>query len=692
MDVASPFELALVGILRASLATIPIFVIVLTITTLGHRWLAPWARQAMWSLVLVRLLLPVSIGSPVSLQSGLLQLWETVPMHVEPMNAQSPAHLRFRSNTAEQPWTAATAYAQPLPEAAAAHQVDWSELILVGGASVLFGGMCMVAAWTLVTTWKLRRWVRSGAECKREEWLALLAEGQQRFGIRSRVSLRILPSLTGPATCGWWRPSILLPGDAEAWSSTQMRHVLWHELAHISRHDVAANWFLAVIRVLHWWNPMFWWAERRWLAERELACDALVLQRLDGAGAREYCQTLLHFLERLAAKSGNRGSTIAPGLVPFWGHKHEVRSRLAELSTLARPELSGRRWAACGLVIMLAVTGLSDVATPRESKSLAGPVELPSGTTWSLFSPAASSTDTPRTEQTYDVSAAIAHLREEDPELSEKIAALSLQQILQGVLQPTVSTATSTLPPVTSTCVIQEQLLVANATAEQHREIRQLLNLWNKSGLRQVSIEQRIITTGASLKDLLRSAGGTVLNVAPVSEPQSFAKDREQIEPAFVRILDPDEMVTLMAKLQGDARSNILFAPKVTAFDGMSVTLLDGVQRPFVTGLRTVDQGVDPQVSVVTEGVQIQFRPSLAVDGTKTQLQFQCQESRVERVEVLETTSADASSNVQIPHVSRSVVATDSAIPDGHTLLVAPIRRDDDGRLRLYLVTPRALR
>jgi hypothetical protein len=71
--------------------------------------------------------------------------------------------------------------------------------------------------------------------------------------------------------------------------------------------------------------------------------------------------------------------------------------------------------------------------------------------------------------------------------------------------------------------------------------------------------------------------------------------------------------------------------------------------------------------------------------------QFQYQESRVESVEVLETTSADESANVQIPHVSRSEVATASEIPDGHTLLVAPLRRDETGKLRLYLVTPRVL-
>lgn len=689
MDVASLFELAVLGLWRASLATIPIFAVVLAVTTLGRRWLAPWARQTLWSLVLIRLLLPVSFGSPVSLQSC-LQIWGSVPARVEPVNPQFPDDLALRSHSAELTWAPAV-HSQPLPAAATAQQVDWLALAAtVVVPIVLLAGMFVVATWTLVTTWQLRRLVNAGTECQREDWLILLADGQRRFGVRCRVSLLTLPSLAGPATSGWWRPSILLPADADTWSSTQLRHVLWHELAHISRHDVATNWLLAVIRVVHWWNPMFWWAERAWLAERELACDALVLQSLEGTEVREYGQTLLRFLERLATDSGANISPHAPGFVPFWGRKREARRRLAELSVLARPERNWRRWAACGLVLVMAAAGLTDAATPPETKHPAGPVELPSGTTWKLATPPAPGSDTPRTEETYDVSQAIVHLRKEDPELSAKMAAVSLQQLLQGILQPAVQPPTNTQKSLASTCQIQDQKLVVQATAEQHEEVRQLLKLWNMSGLRQISIEERTISTRASLKDLLRDAAGTVLNVAPVSDAAKFT-ERQQTLPAFVRVLTHEEMEALMAGLKRDVESSYLFAPKVTSFNGMTMTFQCGVQRPFVTGLRTVETGVEPQISVVTEGVQIQYLPRLAADGTTTQLQFRYEDSRVESVEVLETTSADKSANVQIPHVLRSVIATDCEIPDGHTLLVAPLRRDEQGKLRLYLVTPRVL-
>ena len=691
MDVSQLLELTVVGLIRATLATVPVFAIVLAINTLGRRWLVPWARHTLWSLVLLRLLLPLSIGSPMSLQTGAIPLWESALSLLEPESRQPAAAVAMSDVAVEQEWSSA----QPLPriQDEAANHANWLEFCLVVALPcVLLGGMLIVAIWTTVTTWRLGRWVRSGADCRREDWLILLAEGQRRFNVRGTVALRLLPALIGPATYGWWRPTILLPVDSETWSNMQMRHVLWHELAHIRRHDVAANWVLAAIRVLHWWNPMFWWAQRAWLAERELACDALVLQRLDGAGAHEYGQTLLHFLQRLAVH-GNVGiATAAPGFVLFWGRKREMRRRLAELTTLSRPERKWRRWAAGGLIGALAVAGLTDAAAPPKIPPPAGPLELPTGTTWSVVPLTGPDRGAPRSMQVYDVAQAIAHLRQDDPELSVEMAALSLQLILEGLLRHSTPGRTSSLdPPETSSCAVQEQKLVVQATTAQHEEVRRLLALWNRSGLRQVSVEQRLVTTELSLKALLPGAGGTVLNAAAMTDAQPFSGDRQTV-PAFTRVLDHQEMVALIAMVQADPRSNLMWAPKVTVFDGMSAALSDSVQRPFVTGLRTDDKGVvEPQISVVSEGVQVQLRPHLAADGKGTQLHLQFQESQVESVEVVETTNADESRSVQIPHVSRSVITTTAEIPQQHTLLVAPLRRDREGRLHLCLITPRAL-
>ena len=56
MDARDLFEITLV-VLQAAVRTVPLFLVVVVITSLGRRWLAARARYALWSIVLVRLML-----------------------------------------------------------------------------------------------------------------------------------------------------------------------------------------------------------------------------------------------------------------------------------------------------------------------------------------------------------------------------------------------------------------------------------------------------------------------------------------------------------------------------------------------------------------------------------------------------------------------------------------------------------
>ncbi|MGE5579255.1 MAG: M56 family metallopeptidase [Bacillota bacterium] len=69
--------------------------------------------------------------------------------------------------------------------------------------------------------------------------------------------------------------TVLLP--AALWaslSSEQRRHVVAHELAHLKRKDILANWLGTVFEVLHWFSPVIWFALTEMRQDCETACDA----------------------------------------------------------------------------------------------------------------------------------------------------------------------------------------------------------------------------------------------------------------------------------------------------------------------------------------------------------------------------------------------------------------------------------
>ena len=209
---------------------------------------------------------------------------------------------------------------------------------------------------------------------------------------RRGVSLRLTGALEAPAAAGVWRPQIWLPrGWAEEWEEIELRHVLLHELGHIRRHDLLAQWVCALACCLHWFNPLAWLLATRARADRELACDAWVLARGSTEGWEDfpvaYGRTLIRIVARLRAPAA-----WPPPLpvVPMASGKGNLSLRVREISTF-RPLPPWR-----GIVaLLLAAVVAAALVTGRAAEPLPGAPE-PGGGPTPAPSPATSPTADPR--------------------------------------------------------------------------------------------------------------------------------------------------------------------------------------------------------------------------------------------------------------------------------------------------------
>lgn len=144
---------------------------------------------------------------------------------------------------------------------------------------ILLAGLCRLA------------WLASRARALQAgEWSDAADALTREYGIRPVTLLQSThPTLL--VTWGLWRPRIILPAPAAAWSSTRIRVVLRHELAHIRRGDWSAQLVAEAVRALHWYNPLVWIACRRLREESELACDAALMR--EGLSGLDYASELL---------------------------------------------------------------------------------------------------------------------------------------------------------------------------------------------------------------------------------------------------------------------------------------------------------------------------------------------------------------------------------------------------------------
>jgi beta-lactamase regulating signal transducer with metallopeptidase domain len=98
-----------------------------------------------------------------------------------------------------------------------------------------------------------------------------------RLDVDASIDVRLSHDVDGPFTLGVLRPVILLPLDAEYWTSERLRIVLVHEAAHVARLDYIAQLVATVACAIYWFNPITWLAASRLRAEAEHAADDRVL-------------------------------------------------------------------------------------------------------------------------------------------------------------------------------------------------------------------------------------------------------------------------------------------------------------------------------------------------------------------------------------------------------------------------------
>ncbi len=660
----------------AAWVALPLVVIVTAVTWLGKRQLPVGVRYGLWSIVLARFLLPVSVESPWSV-TGLLDGWLPATTAVAPI-----------AGVEMLPPAEYTAEWQPVPnpsntilyaQATAATLWSWTSLLMLAWWS----GAGLMLAWAALTSWRCRCWLARSTLVTDSAWLESVAAGRAAFRLWCPVQVRAIAELTSPAVIGWFRPTLLLPTPMMELSPAERQHVVWHELAHVARGDAFFNGLLLIVRVFQWWNPLAWWAQRCWLATRECLCDAQALEHLPRGSAADYGRTLLKFLEQTGPSWGP-----AAGLL---GARSAIRQRLADVQHWQGPRTWITRWVTAAIVLLCAGICLTDAATPPEVTR--PPISVPANAVWRVATLAIPD-DGPTTVRVYDLTKVVARVRQDDPALSEEMGAFSVHQLVEHALGR----------PLNQTLGVRTGMqLVMRLTQAQHQVVEAALERMRKHGERQVVMEIRLITVGGELSELGLPAGGEVLSsVPPVEQPLGSPKtsgmdvravrgERLPI-PTYLQQLADLEVGQLIRKLPEKRNTNILSAPKITMFEGVSAMIAMGTERPFVTGFETLpDGGIKPQVTICQEGLNLQLDAVYSDDASTCQLACRVQQTEIRDVEVMTVRSGDQERSVQIPRIDDTVILVQNRMAAGKTLLVVPLQRDSQRQLTMTLITPRLL-
>lgn len=252
---------------------------------LGNR-LPRWTMPVVWACILLRLLIPAELPSPVSIYA-LLPAPEAVSVSA-PADASALRTLSVEWLTRE----TALRTAKPLPVL----PVLW----------VLGTTACATALAYLRLT-SLHRY-RESLPVREEavsRWLA-------RHPLRRTIQVRETDCVASPLTYGLFRPVILLPARRD-WTEAELDCILTHEYVHIRHLDSLTKPLLLLCACIHWFNPLVWLMTVLAGRDLELWCDDGAVRLLGREQREHYALTLIRMEEnRLRVPSCSSYFTTNP--------------------------------------------------------------------------------------------------------------------------------------------------------------------------------------------------------------------------------------------------------------------------------------------------------------------------------------------------------------------------------------------
>lgn len=245
---------------------------------------------ALWSVVLFRLLCPVSLPSPVSLLGAL-----DAPVAEPESRITTVVYFQTVGGTEQEapllPTEKGSTGAISETETVSYHTVSWMEVLSV----IWLAGAAGLYAFGIGNYLRFRR--------------------KLRYAWQVEGNVYLLDHIDTPFAAGILRPRIYLPSDLPR---DQAAYIIAHERCHIRRLDLLTRGLSFAALCLHWFNPLVWLAFVLSGRDMEMSCDEAVIRRLGPNIRRAYSQSLLNLAAGgrlfhgapLAFGEGNTGSRI----------------------------------------------------------------------------------------------------------------------------------------------------------------------------------------------------------------------------------------------------------------------------------------------------------------------------------------------------------------------------------------------
>ncbi len=287
----------------------------------------------LWLPVLLRLVLPFSISSRISL-IGVFDIAYFGGKGTINSISDNTGFILDRAAPARENWIYNVNEAGSLaPSAGTFSGIDGSyagkEFFLQAASVIWLAGIAVLVIYSIISYSKVAG----------------------RVGTATRVNDNIFESdrISSPFVFGFLNPRIYIPMGL---TEPDRTYILSHEQTHIKRMDYLIKPFSFLVLTLHWFNPLMWFSFILMSRDMEMSCDESVVRRMGNSIKANYSNSLLSF----SVRGGGfvLGSPLAFG-------ESDIKARIKNILNYKKPAL----WVTA-LIIVLITAFIAGVATNPE--------------------------------------------------------------------------------------------------------------------------------------------------------------------------------------------------------------------------------------------------------------------------------------------------------------------------------------
>lgn len=300
--------------------------IVLLLRSLLKNKLPKFVFPVLWCVILVRLLIPFSFSSPLSLKVSEHSLLSAPVSFVNDLLSNDTVWgtqietaydtAVYHSYADNSPVVECTADDIAITYAPGVnlYAFPWRTLLPIA----YFLGLFLTAGILLLQKYRFSQKLKSSLLVEHNETINTLL---REMGM-GHILVFTNDEIASPFVCGIVSPHIYLPTRMDFCNTELLRHILAHETMHIKRRDNLIKAAMLAALCLNWFNPLVWLMSKCLSSDLETACDEAVLRRYhDEEQRKSYAFCLLAM-----AITGNRTTMLYSAF-----SKSEVEKRIKSI-------------------------------------------------------------------------------------------------------------------------------------------------------------------------------------------------------------------------------------------------------------------------------------------------------------------------------------------------------------------------